>query len=192
MPSSQDPNSFDLTSVNTSFTVAGGSKRAPALISVKPSGYAFTDLEGTLLFATYLSTEGISRENLKVYYGANPNTGFIGIYIDRTGLHPGAMAVRDGDTVLYFHLGGVFKEYSNLRPTGNVECGITFGKDAKGVPCFVFNILKGVAKRSRRKPKDGAKKVAPPDTKSGTEAETQPAAGQQGQAKPAPEAEAEE
>lgn len=192
MDSSQDPNSFDLTSVNTSFTVAGGSNRAPALISVKPSGYAFTDLEGTLLFARYLSTEGISRENLHVYFGANPKTGFIGIYIDKLGLHPGSMAARDSGNVLYFHLGGVLKEYSNLRPTGNVECGLTLGKDAQGVPCFVFNILKGVAKRSRRKPKDGAKKVAPPDNKTGPEAQSQSAAGQQGQAPPAPEAETKE
>jgi|GEM_PF-6816772 len=189
MAASQDPNIFDLTHVNTGYTVAGGTNRAPAMVSVKPSGYAYTDLEATLLFARYLSAEGISRENLKFYYGANPNTGFIGIYVDRLGLHPGAMAVRDKGHIIYFHLGGVFKEHSHLRPSGNVECGLTFGKDTKGVPCFVFNILKGVAKRSRRKPKDGAKKTGPPpDLKGSGEAKSQPAAGAQGQA----EAESEE
>lgn len=187
-------NSFDLTPVTTSHVVAGGTNRNPAWVTVKPSGYTYTDLEGTLLFGRLLSKLGVTRENLKLCYGANPVTGMVGIYVDQKGEHPGAMQVRDTGNVIRLHLGGVFKEHSHLRPSATVECGLSLGQDGQGNLCLVFNILKGSAKVSRRKPKSGAKKTTPPpdDKTTDPEAQKQPAAGQQGQAQPAPEAEAED
>ncbi|HWI53940.1 MAG TPA: hypothetical protein VNT01_17510 [Symbiobacteriaceae bacterium] len=180
MPAQPEFEGFDLTPVTTAHS---HTNRNPSLLTVKTSGYTYTDTEATREMLKNLPLFGsVSLENLLFWYGVNPNTGMVGIYVDAKGDHPGSTPVKVNANTLYFHIGGVFKEHPHLRPAGTIECGLTFTKDAKGNPCFVFNVLKGMPKRSTRRKGSGGGD----STTTETAAQKQPAAGQQGPAQPEP------
>lgn len=153
-----------MTPVTTVHQVSGGANRDPATITVKKTGYAYSNSEGTDYIRMGAKLQEIPWPEVYFSFGANAPAGLVGIYLVRMGA-PGAMAVRDSEGTLSFHLGGVFKEHSDLRPKTTVECGIVYTKDDKGQPCFIINIGSALPKRKGRRKEGDSTEQAKSDAK---------------------------
>ena len=145
--------------VTTSYNPSGSSNRLSPTITIHKTGRSVTSTEATALIMTNMNKfPGVTRENMKHWFAADPDTGEIGMYLT-TGSEPGVMKGRDWGNELGLHLGGVFKEFPQLRPNTKIQCDFEFDKDPDGQGCFTFNIFAGLARR--REPVEGGRPEPP-------------------------------
>ncbi|HYF78769.1 MAG TPA: hypothetical protein VD973_16670 [Symbiobacteriaceae bacterium] len=122
-------------------------KREPAQVETEKSGNTRTNVEGTEVVLSNLHhfPGGVTRDNMKYWVGADPETESIAIYMEADG--PNLMKPRDWGVNLGFHVGGVYLKYPKMRPSTKLQCDFKFDRDRQGRPCFTFNLAQGLAKK---------------------------------------------
>lgn len=133
--------------VTTTYIVSGGANRLAPTITIHKTGRSVTSTEATgLIMENIGKFAGVTRENMKHWFGADPDSGDVAMYLT-TGGDAGVMKGRDWGNELGVHLGGVFKEHPRLRPNTRIQCDFELDEDHEGLPCFTFNIYAGLAKK---------------------------------------------
>jgi hypothetical protein len=121
-------------------------KRAPAQVETEKSGSTRTNVEATELILSNLHHFlGVTRDNMKYWVGADPITEAVALYFEAAGVD--LMKPRDWETNLGFHIGGVYEQYPQMRPSTKLQCDLKLDRDKLGRPCFTFNLREGLAKK---------------------------------------------
>jgi hypothetical protein len=143
---SQEPKSNGINFQRASAYKVSTVNRHSAQVETTRSGRTRTTVEGTEVVLANLSKfPGVTRENMQYWVGADPATETIALYLEADGTD--LMKPRDWDTILGFHVGGVYQDHPQLRPNTTLQCDFKFATDAAGKPCFTFNLKAGLPKK---------------------------------------------
>ena len=141
--------------VTRNFQRSVTARRAPAEVTLAPSGYATTNVAATEMIGATLAGTGELPQQINFAFDVNEASGLVGISLAQPG-EPGAVpAMLSPDKRRYsLHLGGVFQEYPQLAATFIRKC--PFKQDSDGQ--LVIALSAAVA--ARKGPEDQATKAA--------------------------------
>jgi len=138
--------------VTRKYDVKNGARTKAAHVVVRVTGLTRASLLATRL-ADHLAVEaGLDPERYHLYFEADEKLGIVGGFAcDAT--EPGAMPVRRSDDgkSISFHLGGVFEDYPDLRPSGRRNCAVTRSVDQKGRPYLLIALGTSLSTRTTRR-----------------------------------------
>jgi hypothetical protein len=157
-PKSEAPVGVALTRVKKSFTPTLGARRGTRNVIIDPTGKSRGNAAGSDAMDLLARELGKDPATYTASFGVNTELGIIGMYIDIPGAE-GSVAVKHSKKrIVSFHLGAVFEEYPELKPSGRVEVKIERTIDAAGEPYIMIPMKQATPKvtRSRKKKTDPA------------------------------------
>lgn len=128
-------------------SVSGGARRDASGSTVNPSGLTPLNMNGSLIWMDLVKAAGLTLKESGAFFEADPDLQMVSATPLAPGT-PGIMPVRVNESVVTMHLGGVFEEYPQLRPTGRRAVTVTRGKDSQGRDCVVFLLGQAMTKRT--------------------------------------------
>jgi hypothetical protein len=138
-----------LKKVTTSYQVQGGANKEPAGITIWKSGRALTNVDCADLLIPLVKQAGGDSNRFMVDFGVDKENQVIGVSIASPNT-PGAMPAQPSghEKTISFHLGGVFKDYPDLRPVGKRQYMVSLEPDDEGTMCLMIHLKSGVMKRT--------------------------------------------
>lgn len=137
------PESVKLEKIETTFDVAGGSKRDEPAADVSPKGYVRTNREGAEEWHAFFDEMGIDPLQPWVTLSASKSLGTVFMYA-ATGTEEGKVAVKFFETTGIYttHFGAAFKQCPSVAPLTKVEARFKPSLDQEGRKCIAV-IIKG-------------------------------------------------
>lgn len=98
-------------------------KSGVTVMGVKGSGWLFQTAK----------VKGLNKEEFVVWFGVDEESGCVGIYTEAPGYPESTMIrVKRGGKAVQLHLGPVFEEHPDLRPSVKVDAMCTLERDDQG------------------------------------------------------------
>jgi hypothetical protein len=149
VPKSTSVKGRKLKKVTTAYHVQGGAAREPASVTIWKSGRSITNVEGGELLIALVTAAGQDPKRFLLSPGVDSENSVVGVAVVPSGV-AGAITARPvGDERnIVLHLGGVFKEYPQLRPVGKRQYMVAVEPDEDGVMCLMIDLKSGIMKRA--------------------------------------------
>jgi len=124
--------------------------RDPAGILVGRTGLSKYNVGGTEMMDGVARKLGLDPKNFSVTFGVNEAAGVIAVYPVVT-LEGAVNSVRHSPKrrTASIHLGRVFEDYPELRPTANRDCDLFPGPDGEGKDCVMIVVNGSFVKGSK-------------------------------------------
>lgn len=145
------PSSLIFTPVTGKARIQGQSlTRDPAGVLVGRTGLSTFNVGGTELMDGVALRLGLDPKNYSVTFGVNEKAGVVAIYPVVT-LDGAVNSVRHipKRRIATIHLGKVFEDYPDLRPSANRDCDLFPGPDGEGKDCIMIVVNGSFVKGSK-------------------------------------------
>jgi hypothetical protein len=157
----------DFIEITETHVINGGALRGEPNATVAPSGRAILNTEATIKWYALVHQYDLNPNQCSVTFKASRTSGRVACYPSPEDAK-GCMPVRSQGDFAVLHLGGVFKQVADLRPTGTRECVVKFEPDKKGRDCMMISVANGAVKTGRRSSSSSSESQTAKSAKSST------------------------